>query len=675
MLQLEVDVKNALEARSQQERGARQSFDSNTDASESLNSIEPTEVAKAIQCGLQAIIQSTSHFMAEPPRIADGIGELGTELLQCISQLLTEEQKRDPNFSRFDSAWTSTFEGIPDASKEIEEDIKLYSATGDPPPLIRAIGNIIATAGSAVTGFLPMETSTEVEKYLGTVVETLEIMSLSWDDFAEGRTAEGIEDIYNGLKEIFEGFAPQDWKDNAIYDTLIGSLDTILGQLSKHVLEYERRILESKVCWRAEKNRERLIADVCPDGYISGGDSYCYPMVLLGRESASVKNGHLDGSVQEKDAGNYQNGPPSRSAIPARCDSDSSFSEKHGHFCYTTCGGGFQPKSQFKCISACEGNFSAETPAMCGRDPGIVAKAILEMVTTTLNSGFVLADNIIRMTQNGVNGEVLSATIQVFIDMGKPFANPICPVPAGAGNPVVYPDSRRRGAKAPPKPRPTCSFGEQVFISSHRGRQLHDGNGDDTWHHHVKFSSNKLGWEKWTLSDAGDGKVFITSFRGKQLCDKYGNIKLTSNKLKWEKWTLGDAGGGKVFITTHRYQHLQDFHGEAKLSFNPDNWEKFTIVDMDGNNVCNVPVPTEAPTALACSPDGSDRWSPNLQGCCSGMKECTEPRPSTSAHYCDVGDANHGFACWSTRVMCRSSCSAMAPIDKTAEPPSNGVTN
>merc|ERR1712232_558352 len=89
-----------------------------------------------------------------------------------------------------------------------------------------------------------------------------------------------------------------------------------------------------------------------------------------------------------------------------------------------------------KCISACEGKFPAETSGMCGRDSGMITKAILEMVTTVLNSAFSLADNIIKMKEHGVNGETLAATIQIFIDMGKPFANPTCPEPEEAPTPA-----------------------------------------------------------------------------------------------------------------------------------------------------------------------------------------------------------------------------------------------
>jgi len=133
----------------------------------------------------------------------------------------------------------------------------------------------------------------------------------------------------------------------------------------------------------------------------------------------------LDKTIQSKDGDQR---PRPRGAIPARCDSSSRYSEKHGQFCYSACGDGFEPTSTSKCISKCEGKFPAETPAMCGRDPGMLSKAIMEMITVVMNSAFTLSENIIKMKEHGVDAKSLSSTVQVFIDMGKPFANPICPV-------------------------------------------------------------------------------------------------------------------------------------------------------------------------------------------------------------------------------------------------------
>merc|ERR1712086_474706 len=208
----------------------------------------------------------------------------------------------------------------------------------------------------------------------------------------------------------------------------------------------------------------------------------------------------MDKTLVKKDGDNGGTSAPGHNAIPARCDTEGYFSDKHGMYCYTPCDPGFQQKDGHvtKCISACEGNFSAETPLMCGRDSGIITKAILEMVTVVLNSAFSLADNIMTMQEHGVDADTLTSTIEVFIDLGKPFANPTCPAPAPPTVPEdahssVVPSSS--GSKREVE-KVQCTPGS-VYVTSHRGAFLQDNNG---W---IGMSSNKGGWEKWELSDAG----------------------------------------------------------------------------------------------------------------------------------------------------------------------------
>merc|ERR1712232_168719 len=275
-----------------------------------------------------------------------------------------------------------------------------------------------------------------------------------------------------------------------------------------------------------------------------------------------------------------------RGVIPARCNSSSRFSEKHGRFCYSACGSGFEPKSHTKCTSKCDGKFPAESLQMCAQDQSAATKAIIEMATTVLNAGFSLSEDIVKMKKHGVEATSLSSTIQVFIDMGKPFANPICPVTSAQPLPMTSPQQNNSVPKDaiadPSQTMPTCSMGHKVLISSHRGEQLQDKHG------RVRFSKNKYSWEKWTLSDAGDGKVLITSHRGAQLADHQGNVVMSWGKRDWEKWQLTNAGNGRVYITSHQHQHLQDNADHAKLSANAGAWEAFMITDSSDANACTI---------------------------------------------------------------------------------------
>jgi len=395
-----------------------------------------------------------------------------------------------------------------------------------------------------------------------------------------------------------DGLLPDRFKDDPLYNTIIGTLDFVLGNLSTHILEYERLIMESNVCWRTEKNRDSQRPMYCPEKYAWDGVGYCYPMLALASTKSTVstkstalvttKSNQLDKALAKKggdNGGGDNHYNPSHNAIPARCDVDGYYSEKHGMYCYTPCGAGWQQKDgATKCISACEGNFSAETPLMCGRDSGIITKTIMDMVTTVLNTAFTLADNIMTMQEHGVNAETLTSTIQVFINLGKPFANPTCPSPAPTPFPMGIEDddsgssatSRRRSIK---KDKVECSFGAAMYLTSHRGKHLKDEGG---------YVSVRSAPTPWTFSDAGNGKVYISSGRGGHLSDQNGDVGVASSTQAWEKWALFDAGDGKVFVRSHRYQTLADNNGQVSMSWSHLDWEMWSIEGADGNSVCQV---------------------------------------------------------------------------------------
>jgi len=91
-----------------------------------------------------------------------------------------------------------------------------------------------------------------------------------------------------------------------------------------------------------------------------------------------------------------------------------------------------------------------------------------------------------------------------------------------------------RSAHPSPERHVDPPAGRRVFITSHRNQNLQDNNG------RVSLSSNALGWEEWTLHDAGNGKFIIKSHRNQNLQDGNGHVRLSGNALFWEKWRIRD---------------------------------------------------------------------------------------------------------------------------------------
>ncbi|CAK0870360.1 unnamed protein product [Prorocentrum cordatum] len=86
-----------------------------------------------------------------------------------------------------------------------------------------------------------------------------------------------------------------------------------------------------------------------------------------------------------------------------------------------------------QCKTQCQGEFPADDGAMmCGRNPGVLAEAVMNMVigvaTGAINSGLLIAS----MAKDGVDTDSLVNTIQAFVNMGKPFAYQTCPLPGSA---------------------------------------------------------------------------------------------------------------------------------------------------------------------------------------------------------------------------------------------------
>lgn len=391
-------------------------------------SSDPDNVASVLQAGINAILAAVVHFAAEPPQIAIGVSELGVKLFESLEMLLSEEHRSTEEFRAIRTRWITTFGAIPDTEESVKKDLNLFVENGDNKALVRAIITIVNEAGQILGATLP-ETGNEIMKYLSAISDAMETIGDGWGNFFQGNTIQGIEGIYGGLKLVAESILPAEIQNSEVFDKFVGSMDNVVSLISNTVLDYERRILEAHVCWRSEHSRIRQRPRVCEDGYRWDGQQSCTRLSSL--LSVSSKTTSLDASVSGKggDAG----------TLPAHCDETSGFDEKYNHWCYGDCEPGFSTKDDTKCITTCAGKFPSESGYLCGRDYGVLVKAQVEMVTVVINGLFELHDAIQQMKEDGINGDTLTSTIQVFIDMGKPFAKPICPVvmPPPTPNPPI----------------------------------------------------------------------------------------------------------------------------------------------------------------------------------------------------------------------------------------------
>merc|ERR1712232_573419 len=114
---------------------------------------------------------------------------------------------------------------------------------------------------------------------------------------------------YWGVKGLAGALMPAEEEEQGAYALLSGTLDPILGDLSRNVLDYERRLREANVCWRVKKGRGSTLPDFCPPNYNWDASSACHaaPEALYSGGRCSGREGR--GLI----------------AVPARCDEWSSF--------------------------------------------------------------------------------------------------------------------------------------------------------------------------------------------------------------------------------------------------------------------------------------------------------------------------------------------------------------
>jgi len=127
-------------------------------------------------------------------------------------------------------------------------------------------------------------------------------------------------------------------------------------------------------------------------------------------------------------------------------------------------------------------------------------------------------------------------------------------------------------APAPP-PAPTTPTGRFYLTDGHSRQLSCSDNGT------LSGSSNKAGWEVWTVSDAGGGKVVIGSCHGTnlQVADT-GVVGTSRNRGGWEQFNLTAAGGGKYYIVGHTGNHVGN-SGSAYYCSNRNTggWEQWTL--------------------------------------------------------------------------------------------------
>jgi hypothetical protein len=102
---------------------------------------------------------------------------------------------------------------------------------------------------------------------------------------------------------------------------------------------------------------------------------------------------------------------------------------------------------------------------------------------------------------------------------------------------------------------PTCGTGIDVYLRTSAGEYF----GRDKNTGQITRTTNRGDEQRWTMSETmHGGKVFFTSYIGKQkLEDRFGGLGLHSDCGGWQQWTVTDQGNGKVTLKSHNGYYMQ----------------------------------------------------------------------------------------------------------------------
>lgn len=252
---------------------------------------DPTMVGTALLASLQAVQEAMVLFTATPPKITDGIAILGTRLLDGVKGMIPADVQDTGDVAEFESVWTETFTRLPTAVQSIKEDIQSFVQEGATDKLMHALETILLETGAVVSKLLPEQVGDEVAKYLGAVVDALGGIGDGVEAFGQGNTTAAIESIYQGLQAATRGLVPAEIQNDDTYKAVTAMLDSTVGQLSKHVLEYKQQLEQSNVCWKGYANRDRQRPNICEDGYNWDGEQWCLPKSVTPYTIQSVRSG------------------------------------------------------------------------------------------------------------------------------------------------------------------------------------------------------------------------------------------------------------------------------------------------------------------------------------------------------------------------------------------------
>mmetsp|Transcript_81780 Transcript_81780/g.243917 ORF Transcript_81780/g.243917 Transcript_81780/m.243917 type:complete len:627 (-) Transcript_81780:52-1932(-) len=304
----DADMEDALRRRATSTRAASalEAADAICAAHARARRASPEAVAQSLLAGVDAIEAASRLFMHSPPNVTGGLSTLSVRLLLAVEGLIPESTKSSSGFATFRTAWMDAFAQLPATTASIREDLTAFSQTGDAQKLMDAIEAVLVEVTTVVTTFLPQQTAEQLATYIGAVSDVFDGVGAGVVAFAAGDAPGAVESIYKGLRDATNDLVPDSLQGDATYQAVVAVLDSTLGSLSRHVVEFQQQLSNSNVCWRGSVGRDRERPDVCSADYAWDGVQWCLfratePLTL---ESVASGNRYLNNHRGRSQEGN-----------------------------------------------------------------------------------------------------------------------------------------------------------------------------------------------------------------------------------------------------------------------------------------------------------------------------------------------------------------------------------
>jgi len=257
--------------------GSDDEFES--DLLEMLEQPEPSKVAAVLSQGLEAITLGIAPFLRDPPDWKEGLDVLNAQFWEVVLLLVPKQHHQSSGLLRSKDAWNRAFVRTPEIAGNLTE----FKSSGDANALTQGVKSILYLAVEMFSDVLAISrVAPKIAEYFDAIVDLIDGVSASWELHAEGHIAQATEAVWKAVKIAVDDVTPEKITNHQTYSLVMGTVDGVMGRLTEHVLDYQRRTRNSKVCYKRTIARERKRPSSCRKGFEWDQMHTCYPSASNG---------------------------------------------------------------------------------------------------------------------------------------------------------------------------------------------------------------------------------------------------------------------------------------------------------------------------------------------------------------------------------------------------------